>query len=96
MKVVKLHSRYVLGQYGFTHGFRFPNQNKDSDRVKRALYQIHGKDTQPWNQWWRWQNQGAPWGYYKAPKKSNTPYWVGVKNEADISAVLLMLEMNNE
>lgn len=91
MRVVKLDNRYVLGRYGFTHAFRFNTQNKQSDAVKQVLYQLHGKDTHPWNQWWDYNNQSAPWGYYKTPQKSNAPYWIGVKTEADVSAIMLML-----
>jgi hypothetical protein len=91
MRVVKLNNRYVLGRYGFTHAFRFDRENKQSDAVKKVLYQIHGKDTHPWNIWWHWNNQDAPWGYYKAPKKVGQPYWIGVRHEADISAIMLMV-----
>lgn len=91
MKVIKLDSRHVLGRYGFTHAFRFDRENKQSDAVKQVLYQIHGQDAQPWNRYWHYNNQTAPWGYYRAPKKPSQPYWIGVKNPADVSAVMLML-----
>ena len=90
MKVIKLHNKHVLGRFGFTHAFRFDCENKQSNDVKKALYQLH-QDKQPWNRYWHYNNQTAPWGYYKSPKKTKTPYWIGVKNEADITAVLLMM-----
>ena len=91
MKVIKLDGRHVLGRYGFTHAFRFDRENKQSDAVKKALYQIHGEDVSPWNIWWHYNNQSAPWGYYRAPRKINQPYWIGVKKESAITAVLLIL-----
>lgn len=90
MKVIKLDNRHKLRNFGFTHAFRFDKENKQSDAVKKALYQIY-PDKQAWNKWWHWNNQDAPWGYYTNINKINGPYWIGVKNEADISAILLML-----
>ena len=94
MKIVKLTRRYTLGQYGFTHAIRFPRENKDSDAIKKALYKLHaGSD--PWNQWWKLNNQTAPWGYYKQSRRDRPTYWIGVKNEADLTAAILMVQMTD-
>lgn len=91
MKVVKLHRRYVLAQHGFTHALRFESRCQASDAIKKALGQMY-IDIQPWTQWWRQQNQDAPWGIYKNPKNPGSPYWIGVKNPADLTAAVLMAQ----
>lgn len=94
MKIVKLNQRHTLGQYGFTHALRFPYENNEATAVRRVLTRMHS-NVQPWNQWWGWKNPTAPWGYYSQSRRDRPAYWIGVKNEADLTAALLMAEMNN-
>lgn len=94
MKIVKLTQRHTMGQYGFTHALRFPRENKDSDAIKRALHQMHG-NVQPWNKWWGWQNPQSPWGYYSQSRRDRPAYWIGVKNEADLTVAILVAEIND-
>lgn len=95
MKIVKLNQRYVLGRYGFTHALRFDQENKESSAIKNALNQMHN-NVQPWNKWWKWQNHNAPWGYYDQSRLDRPVYWIGVKNPADLTAAILMVQMTNE
>ncbi len=92
MKVIKLTQRYVLGKYKFTHAVRFDRECKESDAIRRALQQIHS-NAYPWNIWWKYSNESAPWGYYKQPRKDRPTYWIGVKNEADLTAAILMAQL---
>ena len=94
MKIVKLNQRYVLGQYGFTHALRFNCQCRESDAIKRSLNVMHN-NVQPWNKWWKWQNQDAPWGYYDQGRRDRPAYWIGVKHEADLTAAILIAEVND-
>lgn len=94
MRIVKLGTRYILAQYGFTHAVRFERQCPASDAIKKALKQIH-VDIDPWNQWWRWQNPQAPWGTYKNSRDPGSPYWIGVKNPVDLTAAILISEINH-
>ena len=89
MKVVKLHSRYVLAQHGFTHAIRFRRQCLESDAIKKVLWKLHPK-SDPWNRWCKWKNPTAPWGYYQDHTRKSAPYWIGVKNESDLTAAILM------
>ncbi len=94
MKIVKLTQRHTMGQYGFTHAFRFARENKDSDAVKQVLGQMY-PDVEPWNIWWRY-NKSSPWGYYSQHRRDRPAFWIGVKNQADLTAAILMLDLNSE
>ena len=88
MKIIKLPYRYVLAQHGFTHALRFDHENKQSAAIKKALYQIHhGKN--PWNIHWKWSNPQAPWGYYQERNRRLAPYWIGVRDQRDLTAAIL-------
>ena len=91
MRIVKLGSRYVLAQNGFTHAVRFDRQCRASDAIKKALHRLHPNED-PWNQWWPRHHQDAAWGSYKNTKSPSAPYWIGVKNLSDLTAALLMTE----
>ena len=93
MKIVKLGSRYILAQHGFTYAIRFEHQCRESDAIRRALYQMHDKE--PWNKWWKWKNLTAPWGWYQDSSRRSSPYWIGVKNESDLTAAILMAKVDN-
>jgi len=95
VKIVKLTRRYVLAQYGFTHALRFNQEGRESDAIKKALTQMYS-GVSPWNIWWKWANQAAPWGYYKQPRRDRPTYWIGVKNEADLTAAILKVQMSND
>jgi hypothetical protein len=92
MKVIKLNRRYVLAQYGFTHALRFNKEGRESDAIKRALSDMYS-GISPWNIWWQSLHQEAPWGYYKQPRRDRPTYWIGVKNEADLTAAILKAQM---
>lgn len=90
MRVVKLNRRYTLGKVGFTHALRFSSDNAQASRIRKIMYDMHGDG---WNRWYR-QGDFA-WGIYRSPERSRRTYWIGVKNEADLTAAILMAELNN-
>lgn len=94
MRVVKLGSRYILAQHGFTHGLRFEHRCQESDAIKKALWKLH-PNSEPWNRWAKWKNKTAPWGYYQDPARRSTPYWIGVRNESDLTAAILMAKVDD-
>lgn len=93
MNVVKLDKRHSLFRKGMTHAFRFENEWEQRDRVESVLRRMYG---------WEWTNRD--WAKHRGkciivraengfPKRTY-PYWIGVRNEADITAV--MLQVNQE
>ncbi len=86
MRIVKLNQRYVLGQHGFTHALRFPRRNPKADSIRSYLSE-HAGD--PWSRYIGRFNDPANWGYHKSPKRSRPTYWIGVKDEALLTAAIL-------
>lgn len=91
MQVVKLNRRYILGRAGFTHALRFPSDNAQASRIRKIMYDMHGNG---WNRFWR-TTEGLAWGYYRSPERTRRTYWIGVKNEADLTAALLMAQISD-
>jgi len=90
MRVVKLNRRYALGKVGFTHALRFPRDNAQAAQIRKIMYDMHGDG---WNRWYN--SKERAWGYYRSPERSRPTYWIGVKNEADLTAAILMTEIDN-
>ena len=87
MKIIKLNGRYVLGREGFIHGLEFASgETVTLSRVERKLREMLG------NGWGRYSWQTSPhhqWGSWHNHKNYRT--YVGVRDEAIITAILLSL-----
>lgn len=88
MKIVKLNRRYVLGDAGFNYALRFGYETAEYIQLKRILYNMYGEGWSHWNQYRR----GQSWGWWHDYKRGGAPYWIGVCNEADITAAIMMIE----
>lgn len=88
MKIVKLNRRYILGDAGFNYALRFSYQTAEYIQIKYTLQDMYGEG---WSYWCRYQ-QGNPWGWWHDFKRRGSPYWIGVQNEADLTAAILMIE----
>ena len=93
MKVIKLDQRYALGKEGFRHALRFKYRNEKSSAIVSALERMHG----PGWLWYRsWdEGSGFAWGSYRDPRRGRPTFYVGVKNEADLLAAILMADMTS-
>lgn len=89
MKILKLNRRYVLGKAGFEYAIRFPNDNAQASAIRKVLHEMYGNG---WNRYWRKESDLA-WGYYRSWKRSDRTYWIGVRNEADLTAAILMAQL---
>lgn len=93
MKIVKLDKRHRLFRRGMTHAIRFENEWDQQLRVERALTDMHGY-------WFGNKN----WDTFRGKVKINRDignglfatrvhtYWIGVRNEADLTMVLLKVK----
>ena len=88
MKIVKLNRRYILGDAGFNYALRFDDQTAEYIQIKRILQDMYGEG---WSFWFQ-HRRGTPWGWWHDYKRRGGPYWVGVRNEADLTAAILMVE----
>jgi hypothetical protein len=86
MKVVKLNRRHAMGKLGFCHALRFGRKDLKAESITAALERMYGP---PWNPWLR-PNAEMIWGTYRTVRHDRNYYWIGVKNEADLTAALLM------
>lgn len=89
MKVVKLDRRHRLFRRGMTYAIKFENEWGKQLLVERALTDMYG---------WGYGNRN--WDTFRGKVKINKdrwghldgrvhPYWIGVRNEADLTMVLL-------
>ena len=86
MKVIKLDRRHKLFYKGMVYAFKFENEWDERTRVEGILRNIYG-----------WEYDNHDWQTYRGkPVRDKTehynrtyPYWIGVRNEADITAVML-------
>lgn len=87
MKVIKLDRRHNLYRKGFTHALRFNNWDTTVNNFEKVLQNKYPVNSSNWrNSMWE-----THWG--KAVRTSrggrSRPYWIGVKNEAILTQVLL-------
>jgi hypothetical protein len=89
MKVVKLDKRHRLFRKGMVYAFKFNNEWEERARVESILRNMYG-----------WEYGNDDWHTFRGKVIINRndlmnvrtyPYWIGVKNEADITAVMLQL-----
>lgn len=90
MKVVKLDRRHRLFRRGMTHAFKFENDWDRQLQVEHALTDMYG---------WGYGNKN--WDTFRGKVKINRDplngayssrvhtYWVGVRNPADLTMVML-------
>lgn len=89
MKVVKLDRRHRLFRRGMTHAIKFENDWDNQRRVENVLRDMYG-----------WEYGNKNWDTFRGKVKINRdrwghldgrvhPYWIGVRNEADLTMVLL-------
>ena len=94
MKIIKLDQRYVLGKEGFVHALQFKRRNDKSASIVSALERMYG----PGWLWYRFRDQDQDsnfiWGSYRNPRRDRTTFYVGVKNEADLVAAILMSNLD--
>ena len=91
MKVVKLDKRHRLFCKGMTHAIKFENDWDNQRRVENVLRDMYG-----------WEYGNKNWDTFRGKVKINKdhwghingrihPYWIGVRNEADLSMILLKI-----
>jgi hypothetical protein len=89
MKVVKLDRRHRLFRRGMVYAFKFENDWDNQRRVENVLRDMYG-----------WEYGNKNWDTFRGKVKINKdrwghldgrihPYWIGVRNEADLTMVLL-------
>jgi len=93
MKIVKVQRRWKLHEHGFVVAIRFENHSKEVAYFEQKLRDTYGPEAlyTP-DGYWR-SHWGTPvyhttqWGH----RQYSRPYFIGFRNEADISAALLMM-----
>lgn len=99
MKIVKLSNRHKAHKkWGFAIGIRYNDYRIDSRRVCEYLESIY-KTASYQKPDWRWSNTKIEWyaDFGNRPARSThsmndyrpRPYWIYLKNEADISMLIL-------
>lgn len=91
MKIVKTHKGWKLHQLGFPVAIRFDNYNKEVAEVEQWLRANMGSEflysSGRWkSHWGRGSYTMSPDGY---SKEWNRPYFIGFKDEAEITLVML-------
>ena len=90
MEVVKLNRSHKLSKHGFTHAWRFcPYDVVKCTRIEGILGKMHS-----YEHWWMVDPHQRAWlAGFGAKNKGNgrLVYWIAVRNEADVTAVLLQL-----
>ena len=89
MKIVKLDRRHRLFRNGMAYAFKFENEWEERARVENILRGMYGWEygSRNWNTY-----RGKVLVFKSAHGKSRTyPYWVGVRKEEDITAVMLQM-----
>jgi len=83
MKVVKLDNRHRLFREGMTYAFKFTDHRPERSQVSKILSNMYG---------WEYCNNRWRTFYGKKGLYNRTrTYWVGVRNKADVSIVMLKL-----
>lgn len=85
MKVVKLNRRYKAYKEGFTHALRFDHWEKHAGDIEQFLTNRYGSQ-------YSWQRDRGQWSsnFGSRPSRSDSrPFWINLKNEADITMILL-------
>lgn len=89
MKTVKLTQRYVLGREGFTIGLKFNSESQQYYNVRRKAEELYGR---PWHRIWNYAPDHE-WGYHRSKTKfGGTKPYIGFKNEAQLSMLLLSIK----
>lgn len=96
MEIVKLNNRYLLGREGYTHALRFTIHTdpyyKKKTKVIRLLEQLYGNGTYLFGTRF-YRGDTSTWATYTYHRSAGgTQYYVGVKDESMLTAVLLMVE----
>ena len=107
MKIVKLSNRHKAHKkWGFAVGIRFTEYGRDARQVCEYLENAY-KTYSYQKPYWRWSNTKIEWyaDFGNRPARSihimndyrPRPYWIYLKNEADISMLILtgLLDENN-
>ena len=89
MKIVKLDGRHRLFRRGMVYAFKFENEWDDRTRIESILRNMYG-----------WEYGNHNWDTFRGkPVRDKTehynrtyPYWIGVRSEADITAVMLQFD----
>ena len=84
MKVIKLHPHNSAWKYGFTHALRFDGWNTQAARAEDFLYKMYNTAT--------YDRKGPYYSKfgYKHKNANSKPYWINLRNEADITVLLLI------
>ena len=90
MKIVKLDKRHRLFRSGMVYAFKFENEWEEKAQVENILRNMYG-----------WEYGNRDWNTFRGKvvviksaqvgKSRTYPYWVGVRKEEDITAVMLQL-----
>lgn len=82
MNTVKLDSRYKLTKLGFPYAFKFDYYGDDARRVARTLWKLYGA---------KYCGLGCqnPMDYQWAHLPTGKPFYIAVREEDMITAVLL-------
>lgn len=94
MKVIKLNRTHKLYHKGFTHAFRGAYASDDDiPRICKYFESVYGSNRLDRNGLWyagfgnsRMKVQTQWGGEY-----TTNPYWIAVRNEADLTAALLVI-----
>lgn len=87
MKVVKLNRRYKAYKEGFTHALRFDQWGKHVGDIEQFLTNRYGRQYL-----WHKRHANSQWTSGVGSRPSSTdsrPYWINLRNEADITMILL-------
>jgi len=89
MKIIKVTKKYSVARYhNHTAGFRFKSWCNEARDIEAILREMHG--TSGW--FIKWFNMGEqPWASWTGRGRNTTdrPYFITVKDPADITVVLL-------
>jgi hypothetical protein len=96
MNIVKLNNRHKqFKEHGHTFAFRFNTYTDQARRVERACSQLFRHDG--WNrdaEWYSYFGSKAMPCEHHGIQTTMRPFWVTVKDESAISAILLTLDTN--
>ena len=91
MKIIKLNKNYSITRYhGHTVGFKFINWCSEARDIETILREMHG--TSGWFTKWYNTKDNQPWASWMGRGRIATdprPYFITVKDPADISVILL-------
>ena len=92
MKVVKLRKNWNLYKRGFTHAFRFESWREENGHVIKALNKIY--NNRQWRgKYYAWDIADGQW-HVDATGRWVCPYYIGVRSEAVITQVLLIMQQD--